>query len=75
MKHIVYAIMLVTAATCILVVHSLQAQDEEWQAEQFAEWVEANEDNIVSFLNKDADYDYRWYLENADNVHKYLERR
>lgn len=73
MRQIAYVLIFLIAAIGVLVVHTLQANDEERQAEEFAEWVEANEDNIASFINKDADYEYRWYLENADNIHKYLE--
>lgn len=73
--RVVYILMCLAAVSGIFIVHTLQANDEERQAEEFAEWVEANEDNIASFINKDAEYDYRWYLENADNIHKYLERR
>lgn len=73
--RIIYILMCLVAVSGIFVIHTLQANDEERQAEEFAEWVEANEDNIASYINKDADYDYRWYLENADNIHKYLERR
>lgn len=73
MKKIVIGVLVAFIGISSAYIHNQTLIDEERQAEEFANWVEANEDNIASFVNKDADYDFKWYLDNADNVHKYLE--
>lgn len=49
MRQIAYVLIFLIAATDVLVVHSLQANDEQRQAEAFAEWYEAHQDEIAEF--------------------------
>lgn len=52
MRQIAYVLIFLIAATDVLVVHSLQADDEQRQAEAFSEWYEAHQDEIADFHAK-----------------------
>lgn len=52
MKHIAYVLIFIVAVSDVLVIHSLQADDEQREAEAFAEWYEAHQDEIAEFHQK-----------------------
>lgn len=52
MRQIAYILIFLIAATDVLVIHTLQADDEQRQAEAFAEWYEAHQDEIAEFNAK-----------------------